>query len=64
MVYELEAMVTSTSTPGSMEIDVYRKCVNKIMRGNYNLLNDFRWAVQIDESLMNSHFKTIPGFRS
>jgi len=29
-----------------------------------DLLNDFTWGVKIDESLVNSHFVTIPGLRT
>ncbi len=71
-------MMTSTSTPGSMLIDVCFNFENKFLKNKkkiefsqiieiklvrtYNLLDYFRWTVQINDTLVNTHLVSVPSF--
>jgi len=67
---DYEAMVTSTSTPGSREIEVYTQSRHqpawndKIFkrRETHNLLDDLAGRVQVNQPLVNLELVTVPGF--
>lgn len=64
------SMVTSTSTPGSMLIDVYiheharYQRFNSIQRDSYNLFDNVCGAAEVDEALVNTHLEAVPGVGS
>jgi len=55
--------VTSTSTPGSSEMEVCKSALMmcKCDASTYDLLDDVSGRVEVDETLVDSHLVSVPG---
>ena len=62
-------MVTSTSTPGSREMEVYNKhkhmyYVAQSELATHDLLNDLAGGVEVDKALVDLELVAVPGLRT